>query len=280
MSSDPSTNPNPVCYEALASSYEAIYGQIDAKETVRQWWQLLVDAKLVVDPPGALRMVDIGCGPGWQVEAWRELGFTVVGLDSSPTLLASARERLADKDKQPNIYLADILDPTSLPVLRPFDLAVSHFNFLNLFDQKQREEVFRSVARLVRPGGLWITDFSEPRAIPASVEETIHLPDGILERKGQFNSQLGCYDQRWEGSVLSCVERFWFGHRGTVPSLALKTGWHLCLRKAWHPYTSEAAWHEPGEGDEVFVDVYQRIEGKKDELDHNPARVGALSRAA
>lgn len=268
MSSGSFTNPNPACYEALASCYEAIYGQIDAKETVRQWWQLLIEAKLVVDPPGALRMVDIGCGPGWQVEAWRELGFTVAGLDSSPTLLASARERLADKGSQLEFYLADILDPTSLPVMPPFDLAVSHFNFLNLFNQKQREEVFRSVARMVRPGGLWITDFSEPFATPASIEETIHLPTDVLKRKGQFNGQLGRYDQLWKSSRLTCVEQFWFGHRAAAPSLALRTGWRLCLRKAWHPYAPKAAWQEPNKQDEVLVDVYLREGGGGDEVDH------------
>lgn len=261
MSAGSSANPNPACYEALAPCYEAIYGQIDARETVRQWWQLLVEARLVVDPPGALRLVDIGCGPGWQMEAWRTLGLTVAGLDSSPTLLASARERLAGEGSQADLYLADIHDPASLPALSPFDLAVSHFNFLNLFNQKQREEVFRSVACLVCPGGFWITDFSEPRATPAPVEEMIRLPTGVLEREGQFNSHLECYDQLWKSSTINCVERFWFGHRAAAPSLALRTGWRLCLRKAWHPYTPEAAWHEPDEGDEVLVDVYQRIDG-------------------
>ena len=268
MSGGPYTNPNPACYEALASCYEDIYGQIDARETVRQWWQLLVEAKLVVEPTKVLRLMDIGCGPGWQTKAWREFGFAVAGLDSSPTLLASARELLGDKDNHANLYLADILDQDSLPVLPPFDLAVSHFNFLNLFDHKQREEVFRSVARLVRPGGFWITDFAEPHSPPEPVEETIDLPSGVLVRKGQFNGQLGCYDQHWEGPTINCVERFWFGHRTTGPSLALRTGWRLCLRKAWRPYSPNEAWHEPNEQDQVLVDVYMREGGRKDEVDN------------
>jgi SAM-dependent methyltransferase len=256
-------NPNPGCYELLAPFYEDIYERIDADETVRQWWQLLVEAKLIVDLPEALRLVDIGCGPGWQIKAWSELCFTAVGLDSSPTLLASATALLADKSKQSGLYLADILDPDSLPALLPFDLAVSHFNFLNLFAPEQRETVFRSVARLVRPGGFWMTDFAEPCFPPESVEETIPLPTGVLERKGQYNRPLDCYDQHWKGPAVNSLERFWFGHRAAAASLASRTGWRLCLRKAWRPYMPEAAWHEPNENDEVLVDVYQRMGGER-----------------
>ncbi|MGH8549177.1 MAG: methyltransferase domain-containing protein [Methylococcales bacterium] len=98
---DSEWNPNPSCYELLAPFYADIYGEIDADETVRQWWRLLADAKLVTIPPQALSLVDIGCGPGWQIRAWRELGCTVAGIDSSPTLLASARALLADRDERP-----------------------------------------------------------------------------------------------------------------------------------------------------------------------------------
>lgn len=260
---DSGCNPNPLCYELLAPYYGAIYDRIDADETVRQWWQLLVEAKLVVDSPEALRLVDIGCGPGWQIKAWCELGFTAVGLDSSPTLLASATALLADKSKLSEFYLADILNPDSLPALPLFDIAVSHFNFLNLFAPEQRETVFRSVSRLVRPGGLWITDFAEPRFPPESVQETISLPIGVLERKGQYNNLLECYDQHWQSPAFNSLERFWFGHRDAAPSLASQTGWHLCLRKAWQPYAPDAAWNEPDDNDEVLVDVYERIVGKQ-----------------
>lgn len=263
-SDDPGSNPNPACYERLAPFYEDIYGRIDADATVRQWWQLIVEANLLADPPEGLRLVDIGCGPGWHMKAWRELGFTVVGIDSSPTLLASATALLADKGKPSDLYLADILDLDSLPTLPPFDLAVSHFNFLNLFTPEQREIVFRSVARLVRPGGFWMTDFSEPCFPPEPVEETIPLLISVLERKGRYNRLLECYEQRWKTPASDGLERFWFGHRAEVALLASRTGWRLCLRKAWCPYAQEMVWHEPDEQDEVLVDVYQRIRGGRE----------------
>lgn len=253
-------NPNPNCYELLAPFYADIYGEIDADETVRQWWQLLTEAKLVSIPPNALRLVDIGCGPGWQLQAWQKLGCTVAGIDSSPTLLSSARMLLESNHGKADLYEANMLDASSLPHLPPFDLAVSHFNFLNLFSHRQRELLFRSVYRLLRPGGLWIVDFSEPLTTPEPAEETFNLSGGgQLQRKSYYNKALGCYDLYWQTPLNNIQERFWFGHYDSAEALAARTGWQLRLRKAWHPYMPEAPWHEPSKKDEVLVDVYQKM---------------------
>lgn len=254
-------NPNPDCYELLAPYYEEIYANIDADETVRQWWQLLRESQLVTEHPERLRLLDIGCGPGWQLKAWRELGFAVSGVDSSPTLLDSARERLGPLADCVDLYRANILEPASLPAGMSYDVVVSHFTFLNLFTPEQRECLFRSVACLVRPGGVWIADFAEPRSPPEPIEERISVSEGALVRKGEFNSRLGCYEQHWEGPDFACDERYWFGHGAEAAALASRTGWQLCLRKAWHPYAPESSWQDPIDYDEVLVDVYRRLQG-------------------
>lgn len=256
------SNPNPDCYESLAPYYEEIYANIDADETVRQWWQLLRESRLVTEHPEMLRLLDIGCGPGWQLKAWKELGFAVSGMDSSHTLLALARERLGPLANCADLYRANILEPEALPAGMSYDVVVSHFNFLNLFAPEQRERLFRSVARLVHPGGVWIVDFSEPHSPPEPFEECISVSDGTLIRKGRFNSSLGCYEQHWEGPTFASDENYWFGHGAKASALASRTGWQLCLRKAWHPYDPEAAWQDPGDYDEVLVDVYRRLEGE------------------
>ncbi|MGH8549178.1 MAG: hypothetical protein ACRERU_11375 [Methylococcales bacterium] len=132
-----------------------------------------------------------------------------------------------------------------------------------MFAPRQRETLFRSVARLVRPGGFWVADFTEPGFPPETVEETLPLPfGGELQRKGRYNNHLGCYDQHWETPSGQGLERFRFGHRAAASSLAARTGRRLCLRKAWHPYVPEEAWRNLGEYDEILVDVYQRVGGK------------------
>lgn len=252
-------NPNPQCYELLAPFYADIYGEIDADETVRQWWQLLTTVtNLISAPPQTLRLLDVGCGPGWQMQAWQEIGFNVTGLDASPTMLTLARALFERKNKQANLFLADITDPDSISALPPFDLAVSHFNFLNLFPPRQREILFRSVARLVRPGGFWITDFSDPCHAPKDEIYMLTLASGeTLVRKGKYNTVLDFFQQDWQIPSHHIQECFWFGHRNLASSLAAGTGWNLRLRKAWHPNKFEEIWSDPNEKDEFFVDVYQ-----------------------
>lgn len=254
-----SSNPNLDCYELLAPYYEEIYANIDADETVRQWWQLLIESKLVSVRPHELNLLDLGCGPGWQLKAWCDLGFEVSGMDSSPTLLDLARRRLGPVTERVHLYQADILEPASLPSGVSYDLVVSHFNFLNLFSPTERERLFRSVACLVRPGAIWIADFSEPRMPPIPLEERISVTKGSLVRKGEFNSDVGCYEQHWVGPGFACHERYWFGHEAEAVALASRTGWQLCLRTAWHPYAPESPWQDPRDNDEVLVDVYRRL---------------------
>lgn len=257
-SGDTSTNPNSACYELLAPFYAEIYGRIDAQETVRQWWELLSTSNFISATPEILRLVDIGCGPGAHLVAWRELGLAVTGLDASPTLLEYASRRLATAGTPCPLYLADIRNENALPDLPPFDLAVSHFNFPNLFPPDEREALFRSLARLVRPGGLWIADFAEPLTPPEPVNDEIASVIGNLQRDGRFNARLGCYQQQWQGPGFKCLERFWFGFREAGPLLAQRTGWRLRARMAWQPYRSQAPWRTPNKEDEILVDVYQR----------------------
>ncbi|MEQ1789565.1 MAG: hypothetical protein ABL857_03885, partial [Rickettsiales bacterium] len=140
-------------------------------------------------------------------------------------------------------------------------LAVSHFNFINLFPPRQREKLFRSVASLVRPGGFWITDFSEPRHAPQDVIDTLKLSSGkTLFRKGHYNIMQDFFQQDWQTPSHCIQERFWFGHYSSAAVLAKSTGWTLELRKSWHPYAHGAAWQDPGEHDEIWIDVYQNKE--------------------
>lgn len=258
---DSGCNPNPVCYELLAPFYEAIYERIDADETVRQWWQLLVEAKLVSDPPEALRLVDIGCGPGWHLEAWADMGFRVAGVDASPSMLELARRRFATAGRSVELYLADVREERDIPASLGFDLAVSHFNLPNLFPPEERESLFRAAARLVRPGGYWIMDFSEPDTPSDAVEEIYHCGGKTIHRRGQLNPGTARYEQRWQGDCLDCTEYFWFGFLQQVETIAPRTGWRPYRRMAWMPYQRQQPWKPVGEGGEVFVDIYQRLEG-------------------
>jgi SAM-dependent methyltransferase len=255
-------NPNAGCYEALAPFYEGLYGEIDAAEGVRQWLLLLEELKLAPRAPAKRRkrLIDVGCGPGWHLAAWHAAGFGVAGLDSSPSMLRLADRTFRDAaGSDCPLLLADIRS-RDLPRVKPFNLAVSHFNFLNLFPPEEREAVFQGVSRLVQPGGVWMTDFAEPVRTPDPVREEVSLEAGgiKLRKLGRFKQEAGCYEQRWRGPQLDARERYWFGLLEGLPPVAARTGWRLLAWRAWRPGERNAPWSLPERDAPHHVQVYLR----------------------
>ncbi|MGB8214118.1 MAG: methyltransferase domain-containing protein [Anaerolineales bacterium] len=68
------------------------------------------------------RALDLGCGTGTHSIYLAEQGFTVVGVDTSPTALQKARAKAAQAGVNPEFMLRDVtrLDPLS----GPFDIAL------------------------------------------------------------------------------------------------------------------------------------------------------------
>ena len=51
----------------------------------------------MVDGPAGLRVLDVGCGTGKQLERFAAEGAAVAGVDTSPAMLGRAREALGDR---------------------------------------------------------------------------------------------------------------------------------------------------------------------------------------
>jgi SAM-dependent methyltransferase len=108
------------------------------------YWRFHRDQFLNLLPPPGHRTVDIGCGEGRLTRDLKRLGHDVIGIDSSPSLVAAAREldpsmdiRLADADALP-------LNDASV------NLAVA---FMSLHDIDPMPIAVREVARILEPGG-------------------------------------------------------------------------------------------------------------------------------
>ncbi len=256
-----SPNPNVEFYEAIAPFYEEIYGVFDAEETVRQWLLLIEGLGLVSDrlarQAARPRLIDVGCGPGRHLAAWHAVDFEVAGLDASPSMLRLAERNFRKATRKScSLFLSDIRRQDSLPSVRAFDLAVSHFNFLNLFPPQEREAVFYGVAKLVRLGGVWITDFAEPLRPPTNVRQTVYVGPGAspLKRVGRFDPARQCYEQRWTGAALDRTEAYWFNSSNQLNNLAERTGWRLVRRCRWTPGR-----RIQDADTERLVDIYQRL---------------------
>ncbi len=94
-----------------------------------------------LDPRPGERILDLGCGDGFLTRRIAESGAAVVGIDSSPQMVAAARELGVD---------ARCIDADSLPFEDEFDAVFSN---AALHWMSDHDAVLRGVRRALRPGG-------------------------------------------------------------------------------------------------------------------------------
>lgn len=117
------------------------------------YWRHHRDQFLQIVPSPGRQTIDIGCGEGRLTRHLKELGHDIVGIDSSSSLVAAAREA----DPLMDIRLADA-------VALPFgdasaDLAIA---FMSLHDVDSMNRAVREVARILEPGGRFCVAIVHP----------------------------------------------------------------------------------------------------------------------
>ena len=98
-------------------------------------------------PKTGERILDLGCGDGVLTTQIAESGATVVGIDASPAMVASARERGLD---------AHLGDATALPFSGEFDAVFSNAVLHWIPDAGA---VLHGVSRALKPGGRFVAEF-------------------------------------------------------------------------------------------------------------------------
>jgi ubiquinone/menaquinone biosynthesis C-methylase UbiE len=100
-----------------------------------------IPAFLELVPGPGRRTLDLGCGEGRVGRILAERGHSVVGVDSSPAMVAAATE----------VIDAVVADAAALPFEdEAFDLAVA---FMSLQDMDDMEGVVLETSRVLEPGG-------------------------------------------------------------------------------------------------------------------------------
>ena len=114
-------------------------------------------------------ILDIGCAAGSEISDLRRMGFYLVGLDFSPSMLGYAKERFAG---DPNVQFCQG-DAEFLPFR---SASFDHVLCLGLLEYlPDYRPTVAEISRLLRPGGLAI--FSTPSRI-----SPYYLTEEILER--------------------------------------------------------------------------------------------------
>ena len=112
-------------------------------------------------PAQGKRILDIGCGSGRHLIELAQRGFQVTGVDLRPEMIAFVKEAAREANVKVAASVDDLRD---LKVQGTFELAFCFMDtFRFLLTNEQIRAHLRTVANLLAPGGLYLTDFWVPR---------------------------------------------------------------------------------------------------------------------
>jgi ubiquinone/menaquinone biosynthesis C-methylase UbiE len=137
-----------------------------------------------VQPPA--RLLDVACGTGQHAVRFADAGWTVVGVDRSEAMLASARARAAGRAVE---FLQQDMAALDL-VGEPFDAAVCLFDSIGYALTNERiHSTLTGIRRQLRDGGLFMVEFWHAAAMLTSYdpqrERTWPLEDGSVTRMSE-----------------------------------------------------------------------------------------------
>jgi ubiquinone/menaquinone biosynthesis C-methylase UbiE len=105
------------------------------------------------------RVLDVGCGTGENAIHLASIGYDVLGIDLSPAAIDKAKEKAEERESRAVFSVHDALDLPSLG--QTFDTVIDSGMF-HTFSDRERARFVESVARVLRPGGMYhMLSFSE-----------------------------------------------------------------------------------------------------------------------
>jgi ubiquinone/menaquinone biosynthesis C-methylase UbiE len=124
------------------------YARTEGRDVVHE--RVNLPPFLALLPPPGRATLDVGCGEGRVGAELERRGHRVVGVDSSPRMVALARER----------HEAVVADAVQLPFDdASFDLAIAYMSLMNVDDLAG---VVREVGRVLEPGGRFCVAVTHP----------------------------------------------------------------------------------------------------------------------
>ncbi len=181
-------------YYEVAFSFRDIAGEARfLHECVHRYSDIKVD-----------RVFEIGCGHGPHAAELTALGYTYAGLDNNQKMLGYARDKWRHLNPQPEFFLGDM---ANFRRDAQVDFAFVMLGSLYLSSSEEIAGHFDSMARVLRPGGLyfldWCVQFSDP------LEQT--ESSFAIEREGirvlssfdikALDEERGMYEEVWTVNV-------------------------------------------------------------------------------
>ncbi len=158
----------------LARHYTWMHGDYDSK--VREYQLLFEQAGIL--PRSGGKALDLGSGSGFQSLALADLGFEVLGVDTSETLLRELRDRT--QGRRIRTVLGDLRDQGTYATEGPFEAAVCMGDTLaHLRSYAEVKTLCRDVLGVLEGGGALVLEFRDAtrelegadRAIPLRMDD-------------------------------------------------------------------------------------------------------------
>jgi SAM-dependent methyltransferase len=164
-------------FDAYAAYYDLLYRDKDYPAEAR-YVQSLLRRQGVSD--GAI--LELGCGTGKHAEQLAQLGFSIHGLDLSPSMVERARKR-TPADLASRLQF-EVGDARSTRLNRKFDAAISLFHVASY--QTRNEDLlgmFATAATHLKSGGIFVFDFWYGPGVLTDppVERVKYLEDGVIQ---------------------------------------------------------------------------------------------------
>jgi SAM-dependent methyltransferase len=143
-------------YTVLAGGYDAVMAHVDYEA-----WAAYVHRLLRRHHPAARAVLELGCGTGSLALLLQPLGpYDYRATDTSEPMLRVARRKARAAAVPVRFARADF---RALPARPPADAVLLLYDGLNyLLDERDLARLFEGVARVLRPGGVFVVDQSTP----------------------------------------------------------------------------------------------------------------------
>lgn len=146
----------------------------------------------LLDPKPGAHVLDIACGNGLTTRRLAQMGLNVTAFDFSTNLVEHAKKRLSQYQSQISLHVIDATDETQLLSLGEgkFDSALSN---MALFDMADIEPLFRTLPKLLKPGGTFVFSITHPCFNNASSMHIVEEMDNDGEIRTVYSVKVSRY---------------------------------------------------------------------------------------
>jgi SAM-dependent methyltransferase len=160
-------------FDLIAGDYDAAYGT--EGNAVMTWMRRENLALLHATFPPGSRLLELGCGTGEEAVALALAGYRVLATDISPQMAALTHRKAVAQGVGDRVQAAAL--PAGLagalhPAI-PFDGAYASFGGLNC--EPNLPALGEALARLLRPGGIFVTSVMGPSCLFEMAWYLLHL---------------------------------------------------------------------------------------------------------